>query len=98
MTKLKNGTEEPQPMVSVAMMSINDLWASGIPGITALSDLVQICRNDPTYKKFGTNEDTLKKLALLQANGQPHDLVRNIVLSAFTGEGLDLELGSPIAK
>ena len=95
--KLKNNTEEPAQLVAVTMTSLKHIWNSGIPGILMLSDLVQICRDDKKYRKFGNNEDELKKCALLQANGRPHDSVRNIVLSAFTGEGLDLTLGSPIA-
>jgi len=97
-TKLKNGTEEAAPLVTVTMVSIQHLWDSGLPGVLALSDLVQICRRDPKYQKFGSNEDTLKKLALLQSRGDVHDSIRNIVLSAFSGEGLELTLGSPVAK
>ncbi len=95
--KLKNNTEEAAPLVTTTMMSLNQLWESGIPGILMLSDLVQICRNDKKYQKFGDNEEELKKRALLQADGRPHDSIRNIVLCAFTGEGLELNLGSPLA-
>ncbi len=80
-------------------MSIKHLWEScGIPGVTQVSDLVQICQRDPDYKKFGSNEDELKKFSLLQPGGGVHDSIRNIVLSAFTGKGLELELHSPLAE
>jgi hypothetical protein len=63
-----------------------------------ISDLVQICRNDPTYRKFGENEKTLEQLALIRPGADVHDSVRNIVLSSFVGEGLELEMVSPIAQ
>jgi hypothetical protein len=96
--KLKNGTEEVAALVKVTMVSVKGLWNSGLPGLLMVSDLVQICRCDPSYRKFGTNEEELTKLGLLQSGGQVHDSIRNIVLSAFTGDKLDLVLGSPIAE
>lgn len=96
MTKLKNGSEEPTPLVATTMMTLESLM-SGLPGALMASDLVQICRDDPSYRKFGSNEAELQKLALLQGDGKPHQSVRNIVLSAFTGEGLGLTLTSPVA-
>lgn len=98
MTKLKNGAKEASPLVAVTMTSITHLWESGLPGVLTLSDFVQICRNDPKYRKFGRNEDDLKQLNLLRLDGSVHESIRNIVLSAFSGEGLNLELRSPIAK
>lgn len=98
MIKLKNGAEVPKPLAQVLMMSLTSLWNDGISGITTCYDLVQICKRDPKYKKFGTNEDTLKRLSLIGADGQPHEYVRDVVLSAFTGEGLDLQLDSPVAE
>lgn len=97
MSKLKNGTEEATQLVTVTMASLKFLWESDIGGMLAVSDFVQICRRDPKYKKFGDNEDRLKKLLLLDQNGNVNSSIRNIVLSAFTGEGLDLQMGSPIA-
>lgn len=98
MIKLKNGTEEAAPLVMVTNALLKNLWNSGIGGLTTVSDLVQICRRDPKYSKFGENEEVLKQLKLLQPDGQPHNSIRNIVLSSFTGEGLNLEFVSPIAK
>jgi hypothetical protein len=97
MIRLKNGSEEPKPVVHVTMISLKEMWQSGIPGMLAVSDLVQICRGDPTYKPSGDKENQLKQLSLLQEDGRPHDSVRNVVLSAFTGKGLDLQMTSPVA-
>ena len=97
LVKLKNGSEEPENVVRATMISLEYLWRSGIPGMTQVYDLVQICRQSPDYKSFGSNEDTLKELCLLQDDGRPHQSVRNITLSAIEGEGLDMKLVSPIA-
>jgi hypothetical protein len=94
--KLKNGSEEPEPLVVTTMMTLEHLM-SGFPGVLMASDLAQICREDPNYSKFGDNEEQLQRLALLQGDGKPHNSVRNIVLSAFVGEGLELRLVSPVA-
>lgn len=98
MVKLKNGSKAPEELVEVVTTSIKYLRQSGMNGLTTVSDLVRICRRDPKYRKFGKNEDTLKELTLLQDNGQPHESVRNIVVSSFTGDGLNLKFNSPIAK
>jgi hypothetical protein len=99
MVKLRNGSEEAEPLVVTTSMSLRQLWESGIGGVLVLSDLVQICRNDPAYRPFGDNEKVLKDRALLQADGKPHDSIRNVVLSHFDGEGLGLTLiGSPIVE
>ena len=97
MAKLKNGSEERDAAVAATMISLKYLWNSGFSGITVISDLLQICKNDPTYRAFGDNEETLKELALLQEDGKPHATIRNIVLSAISGEGLEMTLESPIA-
>lgn len=96
MAKLKNGSEEAFVLVTTTMMALESLM-NGFPGVLMASDLVQICRADPTYSKFGDHEEKLQQLALLQSDGKPHESIRNIVLSAFTGEGLGLKLVNPIA-
>ncbi len=39
-----------------------------------------------------------KELALVQPDGRVHESIRNIVLSAFEGEGLEMHMVSPVAK
>lgn len=95
---LKNGTKEAKVLVDVVMLSVRNLLNSGISGITALYDLVQICRNNPNYQKFGNNEETLKKLSLLQDDGKPHSSVRNIILSSVSGDGINMAFESPVKK
>ncbi len=95
---LKNGTKEAKVLVNVVMHSVSTLLDSGVSGLTSLYDLVQICRNNPNYQKFGDNEEMLKKLSLLQDDGKPHNSIRNIILSSVSGDGIDMAFESPIMK
>lgn len=88
---LKNGATEALSLVSVTMMSINQLFASKP---MAFYELVEVCR-DRNHKIFGNLQDDLVELALLQGDGQPHGSIQNIVLSAVSGEGLDMVLENP---
>lgn len=90
---LKNGAEEVKSLVVVTMLSLESLIEEQP---FAFYDLVMVCR-DRDYRPFGSNGDHLKSLALLQDGGHVHDSIRNIVLSAVTGDGLDMQLGSPVA-
>jgi hypothetical protein len=97
--KLKNGTEEFEGLVPVLMAMLRHL-ADKYP--TAFFDLVNQVR-DPGYEVFSPGEvgvlvslglalegSTMKKLVV-------HDSVRNIVLSAVGGNGLEMRLGDPLA-
>lgn len=53
---------------------------------------------DPNHEFFGGTGQKLMSLALVDANGGMHDSIRNIVLSAVEGDGLEMKLGSPIKK
>lgn len=96
--QLKNGASEVEPVVVVTYNILRGLLDSGdIADIIALYELTMICRN-PSHQIFAdVHLDRLKDLSLLQANGQPHSSIRNVVLSAMSGEGMDLVLGSPAA-
>jgi len=91
---LRNGTEEAKPLVAVMMMSLEHLMDEQP---LALYDLVMKCR-DREYQFFGDNEKYLQDLKLVETNGNIHGSVRNIILSAVRGEGIDMMLGSPVAK
>ena len=93
MVKLKNGTEEMEPLVKVTMLSIESLLSSDPIGFY---ELVMICRN-PKHPAWGDAPAKLARLALLQSNHQPHDSIKNIVLSAVVGDGLDMRLINPVA-
>ena len=90
--KLKNGTEEVEPLVRVTMMSLRSLMSVNP---VAFYELVELCK-DRTHVLFGNTGKVLEERSLVQ-NGVVHDSVRNIVLSAVTGEGLEMRLTSPVA-
>jgi hypothetical protein len=84
---LRTGEEVPTPLVSVVMLSLKTL-AEQNP--IALYELVEISR-DPQHKLFGNTGDVLRKFNLIEADGQPHDATRLIVLAAVEreeGDGL----------
>jgi hypothetical protein len=58
-------------------------------------DLVMVCR-DSAYRPFGNARQELNALGLWMSHETaPHDSIRNVVLSAVSGDGLDMTLGSP---
>ena len=94
---LKNGATEAKPLVEVTMMSL-DMLLSTNP--TSFIELVESCR-DREHVIWGSSGERLVQLHLLESvdsdgHGHIHESIRNIVLSAVTGEGLGLTLGNPI--
>lgn len=93
--KLRTGEEAFAPMVTLVMSSLEELIKKDPIGLV-FYDLVMLCRN-PNYKLFGNAEEVLRERNLIETDGQPHDLVRSIVLAATEGEGLEMKLVSPLA-
>lgn len=91
--KLKNGAIEAKPLVGVMMLSLEHLMDEKP---MALYELVMKCR-EPEHEFFGTTGEDLQKLNLVGPGGTIHSSVRNIILSATSGEGMDLKLHSPVA-
>lgn len=91
--KLKNGSEEAEPLVLTTMMAINRIQED-MP--IALYDLVMIAR-DCDYQPFGQIGPELIKSRLLEQDGSMHQSIRNIVLSSFEGEGMDLVRVNPLS-
>ncbi len=90
---LKNGSEEHGALVNVVLYSLNKLMAD-LPIV--LYELVQVAR-DASHEPFGETGKDLEKRGLLQPDGRMPESIRNVVLSAVVGEGLDLELVNPRA-
>ncbi len=90
--RLKNGTEEPAAIVEAVMMTLELLFASE-PILTY--ELVELARN-PKHVLWRNSGAKLAELALLDHNQQMQTSVRNVVLSAVTGEALEMTLGSPV--
>ena len=97
MIMLKNGAEEVAPLVNVVMHVLRNLWNEK-PMVAY--DFIMICR-DRNYKPFGSIIVLLLETNMVQFDGEScsvHDSVKNIVLSAVTGEGIDMVLGSPVKE
>jgi hypothetical protein len=100
--KLRNGSSEKELLVVVTMLTLRSLLEdknleTAAGSAIAFYELVQKCE-DPSHEIFAdVTKDLLRRSALLDATGNVHGSVRNIVLSAKRGEGLELCLGSPYA-
>ncbi len=91
--QLKNGAEEAASLVNIAMNSITTLLKSKP---IVVYELVMKCR-DSNHELFGKSGEDLRELSLIEADGSVHSSIRNIVLSAASGDGLDMVFSSPIA-
>ena len=92
--RLKNGVEEADAFVRVAMMGLTHLMNEQP---TAFYDLVMKCR-DGNYKWFGDNEQICKDLSMVQPDGKFHDSWRNVILSGVVGDDLDMKLVNPVGS
>lgn len=93
---LKNGAQEVRQLVAITMMSLRKLFDDD-PMVAY--DLIMLCRNSD-YRPFGSAPDKLAALRLASPMGigmTVHESIRNIVLSAATGEGMDIGIENPIA-
>lgn len=89
---LKNGSEEHKALVVTTMMSLKSLFNENP---LAFYELVQICKN-PSHSIFSPVQlKALESLGLV-SGGIVHFSVRNIVLSAVEGEGMEMTIGSPV--
>ena len=94
MVRLKNGAEEFGPTVKVVTLSLQHLM---VANPIAFDELVEKARH-PEHLLFGNAGQTLHRAGLLEADGEHmHDSVRNVVVSAVEGEGLEMRLVNPTA-
>ena len=91
--KLKNGSEEAKPLVITTMLVLESVMEDRP---LALYDLVMKCR-DAGYDFFADNGDYLIKRKLVELDGSIHSSIKNIILSAVKGDGIDMVVGSPLA-
>jgi hypothetical protein len=94
LVKLKNGSCESKILVAVFVATLRNLFTER--PIHAY-ELVSKAR-DSTHKFFGRTGEDLQKLGLVESNGEMHESVRNVVLSAVQGDGFDMKLGDPVAS
>lgn len=92
--KLKNGSEELKSLVLLTMISLRNLIETNP---IAFYELVTKCRDD-SHRLFGNTVEVLKRFVPTQdERGRVHESIKNIVLSAAEGDGLEMTLGSPFA-
>jgi len=90
--ELTTGQREHAGLVAVVHMALSHAFATDP---LMAYDVVMRAR-EPNYKFFGSAEERAKRAALVDDNGVMHGSVRNIILAAVTGDGLDMQLRSPI--
>lgn len=89
--KLKNGSEEPLPRV-LATVKVIEVLLKNQPVV--FYEAVMVAR-DPDHEPVGNIIQDLNHLALTK-DGEMHDSIRNVILSAVSGEDSDMVLDSPI--
>ncbi len=90
--KLKNGSEEAEVIVKATIISLRSLFQNTF---IALFELTEKCKNE-NHVIFGNNADIIKGYGLCQSDESVHDSIKNVVLSAIEGEGLEMKLVSPV--
>ncbi len=90
--KLNNGAEEHEGLVNITMLHLKALIEDQP---IAFFELVEKCRNR-NHKLFGVTGKVLKDLSLIESDENIHSSIKNIILSATEGKGLNLTLINPI--
>lgn len=91
---LKNGSKEASAAVAATMMSLNALVRDAP---IVFYEMVQLCR-DPGHEVWSSSIlQDLMALSLVGSDGRVHSTVRNVVLSAVSGDGLNMRLAVPVA-
>jgi hypothetical protein len=91
--KLKNGAEEADMLVRVTTAILASLMEENP---ILFYELVMKAR-DSRHECFGKTGEELRKREFIDQNGRMHDSLRNVIVSAVSGDGLEMTLGSPIA-
>lgn len=89
---LKNGSTEALGLVAATMLVLGSLFDDDP---ATFYELVMLCR-DSGHALFGNARTKLSERALIEQGGQPCESIKNIVLSATSGDGLDMTFGSPV--
>lgn len=90
--KLRTGVTESQGVVLGTMIALKSLMKTNP---IALYELTELARN-PDHTPFGNAGEVLQSRNLLQTDGRLNQSVKNVVLAATTGDGLELALTSPL--
>lgn len=91
--RLRNGTTAPTAIVKTTTLSLKALWDKSP---LAAYDLAKLAR-DPGYVPFGNAMQVLSDYHLV-TDGEIQADVRNVVLSAFEGDGPAMRLINPATE
>lgn len=99
--RLKNGGDLEDSLVVILVSTLREIGRT-IPGITARWDLVRACRDRTFVITNSRSREFLIEHNLVESfdeNGHANvfDAVRDVVLSATVGDGLNLKLQDPSA-
>lgn len=88
---LRNGSREQGALLASVSLTLDRLLES-MP--LAVFDLVELARNGSA--PFPPCAERLIALGLMASDGRVHESIRNIVLSSFEGDGMDMYRVSPL--
>lgn len=90
--RLKNGALEPDILVRAIMVSLRGLLREQPIAFYAL---VMHCRDPQGHEFWGDMEEVLRGMGLVERGGATHGSVRNIIVSATQGDGMDMHIVDP---
>lgn len=94
--KLKNGGEAPASAVLATILSLEDMWTTGLANKLAIIDFSRYCREGKAVT--GRSLKILENCGFINEDGITHDITKDVMLSASEGEGFTFELVSPFAE
>lgn len=97
LVKLRNGTEEFSPGVTIVMLTLQSL-TEDMEGILALWELRAKSENRNHVFFSEALRARLARVELIDGSDQVHGIVRNVVLSAVVGDAFDFRLVDPRAE
>lgn len=89
--KIRGGFEHVKVLVTRTVVSVSHLMKEKP---IAFYELVMKCR-DRDHKLFGSAGAELRAMSLMSDDGSMHAAIKEIVLAATEGDGLDLKMRSP---
>lgn len=94
--RLRTGVESTDVLVTTTMLHLDQLIGD-IHNPMAFYELAMVAR-DPSHAIWGPCRARLIASGLLDGGGVMHSLVRDIVLAATEGDGIDMRLVNPVAS
>ena len=91
--KLKNGTEELESFVNLTIALLTKLANENY---ILFYELVMKCR-DRNHQLFGGCGKELVEREFLQSDFNPHQSIKNVIVSAVIGDGLNMKIENPSA-